>query len=227
VRVTERRLEANAEEAAARQAKVPAVSVREPGLAVTSPDGNYEPKLRGAIQTDARFLLDDESHSTADSFLMRRVRPISEGTVATQFYYRVMPAFAGASVTLQQVSAVLVLTGEDANFKGIKPKANFDPVAGQWGAFELSTRHGELEIDDAAFAGNSNDKLGKALADPTKSARFAGTWGLRLNRHLNRNFKVNVNYDETRFHGGGGGTLSAPLDRDTERALLTRFQLPY
>ena len=105
VRVIERRLEVNAEEAAASRAKVPAVSVSEKGLAVTSPDGNYELKLCGYIQTDARFLLDDESQSTADSFLMRRVRPISEGTVAKQFYYRVMPDFAGASVTLQDAYA--------------------------------------------------------------------------------------------------------------------------
>jgi phosphate-selective porin OprO/OprP len=36
---------------------------------------------------------------------MLRVRPISEGTVAKQFYYRVMPDFAGASVTLQDAYA--------------------------------------------------------------------------------------------------------------------------
>ena len=105
VRVIERRLEVNAEEAAATRAKVPAVSVGEKGLAVTSPDGNYELKLRGYIQTDARFFLDDESQSNADSFLIRRVRPIFEGTVAKQFYYRVMPDFAGASVTLQDAYA--------------------------------------------------------------------------------------------------------------------------
>lgn len=105
VRLIERRLEVNAEEVAASRAKVQAVSVSEKGLAVTSPDGNYELKLCGSIQTDARFLLDDESQSTADSFLMRRVRPISEGTVAKQFYYRVMPDFAGASVTLQDAYA--------------------------------------------------------------------------------------------------------------------------
>ena len=37
--------------------------------------------------------------------------------------------------------------------------------------------------------------------------------------------EVTIPYKGTKR--GGGGTLSAPLDRDTERALLTRFQLAY
>jgi phosphate-selective porin OprO/OprP len=33
-----------------------------------------------------------------------------------------------------------VLTGEDASYKGVAPKHNFDPRNGQWGAFELAAR---------------------------------------------------------------------------------------
>ena len=118
-----------------------------------------------------------------------------------------------------QIASSIVLTGEDASFRGVKPKANFSPGAGQWGAVELVGRYGELEIDQDAFAGG--------FADLTKSASAAQSWGLGVNWYLNRNFKVNLDYDETAFNGGGGGTVLVPLDRATERVVLSRVQITY
>lgn len=52
-----------------------------------------------------------------------------------------------------------------------------------------------------------------------------GAWALGLNWYLNRNFKVNLDYENTWFKGGGSTRL--PLDRETERVLFTRFQIAY
>ena len=40
--------------------------------------------------------------------------------------------------------ATYVLTGEDAAFDGVRPAHNFDPKAGEWGAFQLVGRMSEL-----------------------------------------------------------------------------------
>ena len=117
-----------------------------------------------------------------------------------------------------QVSGSLVLTGEEASFKGVKPKAAFDPVAGDWGALELVGRYGELDIDQQAFDGG--------FADPVKSASAASAWGLGLNWYLNRHVKLVCDYDETAFVGGGG-SKAAPGNRPNERVVLSRVQLSY
>lgn len=112
-----------------------------------------------------------------------------------------------------QVAASWVVTGEDASFKGVKPKRPFDPHAGNWGALELAARYHQLKIDGDAFP---------LFADPTKYAEEAIAWGVGLNWHQSRNLKVALNYEQTRFDQG-----SASGDRETEKVLLTRFQVAY
>jgi len=109
-----------------------------------------------------------------------------------------------------------VLTGEDASYKGVAPINNFDPRNGRWGAFEVATRGGQVEVDEDAFA------LGFA-SEPTSTAG-AWNWGVGLNWYLNRNFKFNLNYERTEFDTpvSFGGTL-----RDKEDVILTRFQVSY
>jgi phosphate-selective porin OprO/OprP len=446
VRTLERRLEVAAEEAAVARQKTPTVSVNDKGLSVSSPDGNFELKLRGYLQTDARWWVTDRAQDDIDTLLVRRARPIIEGTVYKNFYYRLMPDFAGAAVSLQdayaewrqfpfakvaigkfkppvglerlasgselafverglptnlvpnrdlgimlngdvadgvisyaagifngvpdlgsigatdtnddkdfagrvfiqpflnhygvlqglgigvagtygaeagtasspnlanyltpgqarffryrtssatatlpasaggatvtvapsatttafangdryriapqaywywrqfgmlfeyvasaqavqiasrreslvnhgwQIESNWVLTGEDASYRGVKPKANFDPLNGGWGAFEAVARYGELTIDNDAFRGITNTALGTAFADPRQAASAAREWAVGLNWYFNRNFKLNFDYEETSFDGGGGGSLRAPLDREIERVFLSRFQISY
>ncbi|AMV70531.1 porin [Desulfuromonas carbonis] len=112
-----------------------------------------------------------------------------------------------------QVAASWVVTGEDASFKGVKPKRSFDPKSGAWGALELAGRYNELEIDQDAFP---------LFADPTKYAEKASAWAAGLNWYPSRNLKVVVNYEQTTFDQG-----SASGDRETEKVLLTRVQVAY
>ena len=451
VAAIERRLEVQSEEAAANRVKTPLVALGDKGLAVTTPDGNFEMKLRGYLQLDSRLWLADNGDDDTDTLLFRRVRPIIEGTVYKNFYYRLMADFASNAVTLQdgygewrqfpyarvgfgkiktplgleqlasaaemefverglprnlipnrdfgvvltgdlfgerlnytvgafngvpdlansgasdnnddkdfvgrlfalpfknwygplqglglgiagsygkeefsvasnsvnpalgsyvtpgqqrffryrttsastevvaadgrtvnvplttvlanttvadgtryrimpqaywywrqfglfgeyvqsaqevafgahrdtlandawQVQGFWVLTGEDASYRGVKPSRNFDPLAGSWGAWELVARVSDLHIDKDAFRGVTATGAGTAFADPQQSAQRATAWALGVNWYLNRNFKVNVDYENTWFNGGGGGSARVPLDRETERVLFTRFQIAY
>ncbi len=102
-----------------------------------------------------------------------------------------------------------VLTGEDATYKSISPYSPFDPENGQYGAWEVATKYGELEVDDAAYP---------IFADVNASAEKAKNWGVVLNGYLNDNVKVSLDYEHTTFDGGA----SAGADREKEQVVLSR-----
>ena len=112
-----------------------------------------------------------------------------------------------------QVSGSFVLTGERPTFRGIIPKADFDPRTGSWGALEVTARAGGLSVDDAAFP---------VYADPATAARKATTWGVGLNWYLNRGVRLTASYEETSFKGG-----SANGSREAEKLLFTLVQFSY
>ena len=118
-----------------------------------------------------------------------------------------------------QITGSWLITGEDASFKGVKPKRVFDVDNGTWGAWEIVARFQEANIDDKAF---TNATFG----DISKSAKSAKAWALGLNWYLNQNVKLATNYERTSFEGGAGTTL-APIDRADEETLYTRLQLSY
>jgi phosphate-selective porin OprO/OprP len=106
-----------------------------------------------------------------------------------------------------------VFTGEEASFTDVKPKHPFNPRNGIWGAVELAARYHELAVDEAAFP---------VFADTAKAAGKAAALGVGINWYLDRQFKVSANYEQTTFDRG-----SVSGDRETEKALLIRFQVAY
>jgi phosphate-selective porin OprO and OprP len=56
-----------------------------------------------------------------------------------------------------------------------------------------------------------------------RSARNAKDFGVGLNWHLNRNTKLQLNYDQTSFEGGA----PASADRPSEKALSSRMQFAF
>ncbi|MEW5755946.1 MAG: porin [Pseudomonadota bacterium] len=410
VKVLERRLELSTDEATAKAKQNAVVSAGDKGFSIKSADGDYELRLRGYVQSDTRNFLDDDAHALSNTFLVRRARPSFEGTVAKSFDFRIVPDFAGSSVSLidayaevkywpaatvrvgrfkpalsllrlqsdtqltfaerapvtaltpdrdagvqvegglvggavnyalgvfngaadgasnsgdsadqkdvvariflqpwandpgllqglgfgiagsrgrqtgtsdvgvvyrstgQQTifayngtgasavsadgthtrvvpqfhyyynnigivgeyarssqdvksgtsSATLahkgwdlelnwVVTGEDASYKGIKPKSVFVPGGEGAGAVELGLRVGALDIDDDAFA---------VYADPAKSVTQARVAGAGVNWYLNSNVRLTLNYERTRFTGGAAGGA----DKADEKLLLGRLQLAY
>jgi phosphate-selective porin OprO/OprP len=102
LRVLDRQTEIE-KEAAAEKAKTGAgvTASGKDGFSLKSNDGAFVLKLRGYAQLDGRFFQDDEARPGVDTFLLRRVRPIVEGTVFKIFDFRIMPDFGGGTTVLQ------------------------------------------------------------------------------------------------------------------------------
>ncbi len=71
------------------------------GFSLRSADGNFQLRVRGYVQADYRGFLDDDERPATDTFILRRVRPIFEGTLYKIFDFRLMPDFGGGQTVLQ------------------------------------------------------------------------------------------------------------------------------
>lgn len=100
IRILERRLEVADEAAAAKGRDVGSVKAGRDGFSLGSADRAFQLKLRGIIQADGRFYLEDADKKATDSFLLRRVRPILEGRVHDDFGFRFTPDFADGRTVL-------------------------------------------------------------------------------------------------------------------------------
>jgi phosphate-selective porin OprO/OprP len=101
IRVLERRLELADETAAAAASSTPVVKAAPAGVSIASADSATVIKVRGNLAIDGRFFLDQNTPSTADTFLFRRVRPYFEGTVGSIYDFRFMPDFGGGRTVVQ------------------------------------------------------------------------------------------------------------------------------
>ena len=98
VKILERNRELDRDAAIDKTATEPVVSLGAKGLLVRSGDTNFVMNVHGYAQTDARFYLHDPNTAN-DTFLLRRVRPIIEGSVYNRFDYRLMLDLATGNVT--------------------------------------------------------------------------------------------------------------------------------
>jgi phosphate-selective porin OprO/OprP len=132
-------------------------------------------------------------------------RDLSAGTARTATLHN----------TAWQLQAYWFLTGEDEAYDKATPRRDFGFGQGGAGAWELVARYHELQFDDAAFTGGAN-----SFANPATAPSAAHAVGVGLNWYLNRNFKAQLDYEVTRFDGGG-----ASGDRPDERVLTSQFAL--
>lgn len=72
----------------------------EDGFVLRSEDGSFKLQLKGLVQFDGRFFLSDGDKALTNSFLVRRARPIFQGTVARYFDFNVTPDFGGTTLVL-------------------------------------------------------------------------------------------------------------------------------
>jgi phosphate-selective porin OprO and OprP len=82
-------------------AQEPDITAGKDGFSIKSADGAYVLKLRGYTHFDGRFYQEDDQRPATDTFLLRRIRPIVEGTVFKIFDFRIMPDFAQGQTVLQ------------------------------------------------------------------------------------------------------------------------------
>lgn len=96
IRVLERKLELTDEATKAAASTTPVVRANPTqGFRLQSPDGANGARLRGVLHFDGRRYFDEVTPETADTWLLRRVRPTLEGTLNGIFDYRFTPDFAG------------------------------------------------------------------------------------------------------------------------------------
>jgi phosphate-selective porin OprO/OprP len=101
-----------------------------------------------------------------------------------------------------------------ASYKGVSPAKPFVTSGQGKGAVELAARRSRLDVDDETFP---------IYADPTRSVAKGDEWAVGVNWYLTRNVRIALNYDQTRYTGGAAGGA----DRDTEKVILTRFQVSF
>ncbi len=97
VRILERKAELNQEADETKAKEAPRLSAGANGFSFSSADTNFLLRIRGYVQADGRFYQGDHIPIN-DTFLLRRVRPIFEGTVFKNYDYRVMLDF-GSGLT--------------------------------------------------------------------------------------------------------------------------------
>ena len=114
-----------------------------------------------------------------------------------------------------QILASYFVTGEDNSFKTVTPLHPFSLHGDGWGALELTARFGKLSLDNDAFP-----KFVTAT-----SAQEATSWGVGVNWYLNRNVKLNLDYENTSFRRGSGA-IGSPTATE-EHAILTRVQFAF
>ncbi len=139
-----------------------------------------------------------------------------EYAISSQRLERDTAPFAStrANNSAWMVTASWMLTGEDATFRAVTPRKNFDPRTSGWGALQAVVRYSCLDLDDDLFP---------TFADPAELPTRAASWGVGLNWYLNRNVRASFNFDHTDFKGGQSGNVGD----FGENVFSTRVQLAF
>lgn len=104
------------------------ISLGNNGLVVRSGDSNFLMNIHGYIQADGRFYLGNET-AAKDTFLLRRVRPIIEGTVFEKFDYRLMADFGSGDVASSTPGNNAIL---DDAYVNVRPWQQFQIQVGKY-----------------------------------------------------------------------------------------------
>jgi phosphate-selective porin OprO/OprP len=93
--VLERKLEIQQEAAATAAAGAPRITASASRFQVGNTDNSNFIRFRGTLHVDNRVFGGDSVAETADTFILRRVRPTFEGTFAGIYDFRFTPVFGG------------------------------------------------------------------------------------------------------------------------------------
>jgi phosphate-selective porin OprO/OprP len=144
---------------------------------------------------------------------------MSEYVTETQQVSRAISAGSVRRGTLKnnawQVQAYWTVTGENEGYDIAGPS---HPVGqGGIGAWEVALRYHVIEFDQQAFSAGAS-----SFANPASAPRAAHALGAAVNWYLTANFKVQLDYEVTRFSGG-----SIVGNRPAERVLISQFSLVF
>ena len=97
VNTLERKLEVQDEVTASTFQKLPVFEAGSDGFKISSSDKKHQVRIRGAVQTDGRFFIEDNSYKVTDRFELKQARIWLEGYFFKDIYYKIMPDFASGS----------------------------------------------------------------------------------------------------------------------------------
>ncbi|HTT08642.1 MAG TPA: porin [Gammaproteobacteria bacterium] len=212
IKVLERKQDIAEAEAVAKKKETPAFKAGPGGLVFSSADGDFSLKIRGYLQADSRFAMDDTRTGTGngnitDTFLLRRVRPIFDGTVFKYYDYRIMPDFGTNDVTNNTVL-------QDAY---IETNANLSPLA----KLRIGKFKGPIGLERLASA---TDIKFVERGLPTNLVPNRDI-GIDLNGEL---FDKSVNYSIGYFNGVADGGSNGDPDFTDDKEFEGRiFALPF
>jgi phosphate-selective porin OprO/OprP len=114
-----------------------------------------------------------------------------------------------------EIQGAWFLTGENEGYARATPKRNFDFGRGGPGAWELIARIHEIHFDQQAFTDGTS-----SFSSPTSSPAAAHAAGTGMNWYLNPNYKLQLDYEVTRYDGG-----AVVGNRPAERVLTLQTSL--
>jgi phosphate-selective porin OprO and OprP len=104
LQIVERKRELEAEATAAKLKESPVVTASgKDGFGFKSADSSFQLRVGGLVQADSRFYTEgDPARALGSStFLLRKVRPVLEGTVYKYFDFKIMPDFGNGQALVQ------------------------------------------------------------------------------------------------------------------------------
>ncbi|HYG35034.1 MAG TPA: porin, partial [Clostridia bacterium] len=174
----------------------PKITLGEQGFSFASAKGDFAVQLKGLLQVDSRTFFDDGGIAGNDTLLLRRARPILQGTVFKNFDYFFVPDFGGNNV--QIVDAYL-------NYK-FRPELQL-----RAGKFKVPVGLELLQSDTFTFF---NERALPTDLVPNRDI------GFQLHGDL---FGGIANYAVGIFNGVGDARSSSNADFDDNKAIASRL----
>jgi phosphate-selective porin OprO/OprP len=115
--VLEKKQEARDQEAAAAAKAAPKAAITDKAFVFTSGDGANSLHVGGQVQLDSREFLDDGGGIQNNAFILRRARPIIDGTLDKIYTFQFVPEFGGTSPVSIFDANVGIAPTQEARFK--------------------------------------------------------------------------------------------------------------
>lgn len=175
---------------------LPTLTVGECGFGFASADKDFALRLRGVLQFDSRTFFRDHGIGGNDGFLVRRARPLIEGTLFRDFDFLLVPEFGGAT---PQVFDAYV------NYR-LRPEAQL-----RLGKFKSPVGLEQLAVDVETLF---NERALPTALTPNRDL------GVQLHGEA---FSGRVSYAAGLFNGSGDARNSTNLDTDDTKEFAGRI----
>jgi len=130
--VLERKLEIQQEAAATAAASAPRITANAQRFQIGSTDNSNFIRFRGTLFADNRAYAGDSAPETADTFLLRSVRPTFEGTFGGIYDFKLTPDFgSGRSIIVDAYAAARFKPGFVVTVGKFKPSVGLERLASE------------------------------------------------------------------------------------------------